>query len=149
MLSKALGTLSMRAVPPLPFNKMVSPAYLTPNTFPLMMQTIFALLCGISTLVDGAHLPIFGQSALSLSPRSSILGDTGPLNNLNNMEYYTTVTLGGRSYKVLIDTGRYVRPLYYCPSESTYDTLLGRAALIYGYQAILYPIRRTLVYVGM
>ncbi|KZP27564.1 acid protease [Athelia psychrophila] len=70
-----------------------------------MILTIFALLCGISTLVYGAHLPIVGRSTRSLSPRSSILGDTGPLNNLNNMIYYTNITLGGSLYQVVIDTG--------------------------------------------
>lgn len=73
---------------------------------------LVAALLASASHVAAVHLKVRGElssrnpvaSSDSLSKRDHLSG----LTNGNNIDYYTNITLGSSSFKVLIDTGRSV-----------------------------------------
>lgn len=79
-----------------------------------------ALLIGSATFAafaDAAHMPLSGHTTprATLARRSNLSGTSGLTFNGNgiDVEYLTNITLAGKQYTVLVDTGRSV--LFPCP----------------------------------
>ena len=70
------------------------------------------VLLSASALILASRFEIYGrprskQLSGALARRASIVGNTS-VSNVGDVEYLTDITLGGKTFSVQIDTGRYV-----------------------------------------
>lgn len=68
-----------------------------------MLLLIYLLLFDLLPLICAINLPLKGRHV----PRSSHLDKraSGALKNSNDLRYFTDITLGGKPFEVMIDTG--------------------------------------------
>jgi hypothetical protein len=70
---------------------------------------LLPLYAAVFDFADALHLPVVGRSSSSRSRRTIARRTTlfaGDLTNVNDVEYFVNITLGGAPYTVQIDTGR-------------------------------------------
>lgn len=81
------------------------------NAFSCLQLTMKSslLAAGLAALVvnvDALRFPVVARRSTELRRRGNVFG-VSTLNNTNDFQYFTTITLGGKVYnQVLIDTGR-------------------------------------------
>jgi hypothetical protein len=79
----------------------------------------FGFLATLS-IVNGVHLELRGKTGISrtkLQRRTSISGLQSTLEDDQNIQYITNITLNGQMFSVLLDTGRKVNQLNFATSN--------------------------------
>ena len=84
-----------------------------PSSLALVMKPsphslLLAALLSSASHVAAVHLSLRGQLESAPAPALARRGHISGLNNGQNVNYYTNITLGGQDFSVLIDTGRCV-----------------------------------------
>jgi predicted aspartyl protease len=86
-----------------------------------MKFTHVCFLIVIGTITNAFRIDIYGQrdalTTASKNSRRAVITGT-QLSNSADISYYANLLLGGKTFQLLVDTGRFAQPFYFLPEIS-------------------------------